>query len=217
MALDVIGAGFGRTGTLSLKRALEILGFNPCYHMTEVIANPGYVPFWERAIDGEVIDWEEMFGCYRATVDWPACHFYAQLADYYPDAKVILSLREPQRWFASMSETILPTLMGGEYNPAAAIPDERMSKFAGIVGRHAFNMDLSKGNVIAAFERHNAEVRRRIPAARLLVYEVAQGWEPLCTHLGVPVPDQPFPRVNDREEFQSHVRRAQDTFRDRLP
>lgn len=210
MALDVIGAGFGRTGTLSLKKALEILGFAPCYHMTEVIANPAYVPLWERAIDSDAVDWDAIFDNYRATVDWPACHFYAQLADYYPGAKVILSLRDPERWFDSMRETILPTLTGGNYDPANAAPDESMPKFAGIVGRHAFNMDLSKDNVIATFERHNAEVRRRIPPGRLLVYEVAQGWEPLCDHLGVPVPDQPLPRVNDREEFQTHVRRARD-------
>ena len=210
MALEVIGAGFGRTGTLSLKTALEILGFGPCYHMVEVIAHPEYIPLWNRAIDGVAIDWEEVFGQYRATVDWPACHFYDKLADFYPDAKVVLSLRDPERWYNSMRETILPTMTGENRDPAAPVPDETMAKFIEIISDHTFNMDFGKDNVIAAFERHNAEVRRRIPAERLLVFEAAQGWEPLCAHLGVPVPDQPFPRVNDREEFQTHAHRAQE-------
>lgn len=210
MALDVIGAGFGRTGTLTLKTALEMLGFGPCHHMVEVIEHPEQIPFWNRAADGEAVDWEEVYGNYRATVDWPGCRFYAQLADFYPQAKVVLSLRDPERWYDSMDETILSAVKGNGQEPAAAPPDEGRSKFAEIIYRHTFNLDFSKDNVIAAFERHNAEVKRRIPADRLLVFEVAQGWEPLCAHLGVPVPDHPFPRVNDREEFKTHQRRAQE-------
>jgi hypothetical protein len=210
MALEVIGAGFGRTGTLSLKTALEILGFAPCYHMTEVIANPAHVPFWNRAIDREVHDWDELFGNYRATVDWPACYFFAELADFYPNAKVILSLRDPERWYDSMRETILLSLAGRNRELAAGTPGAGMSKIADIISLHTFNTDLGKDNVIAAFLQHNAAVQRRIPGERLLVFDAAQGWEPLCTHLGVPVPDQPFPRVNDREEFKTHVRKAQE-------
>jgi hypothetical protein len=210
MALQVIGAGFGRTGTLTLKTALEMLGFGPCHHMVEVIANPGQIPLWNRAADGEAVDWEEVYGNYRATVDWPGCHFYAQLADFYPSAKVILSHRDPERWYESMTETILALAIQNGQDSAAATPDETMSKFAGIIYDRTFNLDFSKANVIAAFERHNAEVKRRIPAERLLVYEVAQGWEPLCAHLGVAVPEQPFPRVNDRKEFQTHARKARE-------
>lgn len=209
MALEVIGTGFGRTGTLTLKTALERLGFGPCHHMTEVIAHPEQIPFWNRAADGEAVDWEKVYGGYRATVDWPGCHFYAQLAERYPDAKVILSRRDPERWFKSMSETIIPSMthMGLAVKPPADFP----MMFAWMmITRDTFNSDFSKANVIAAFERHNAEVQSRIPAERLLVFEVSQGWEPLCAHLGVPVPNELFPRVNDREEFQGHAQRAQD-------
>jgi hypothetical protein len=210
MALAVIGAGFGRTGTLTLKTALEMLGFGPCHHMVEVIDHPEQIPLWNQAADGAAMDWEKVYGSYRATVDWPGCHFYAQLANFYPRAKVILSRRDPEPWFESMTETILSAALQAGQDPAASPPDETMSKFAGIIFNHTFNMDFSKANVIAAFERHNAEVIRRIPAERLLVFEVAQGWKPLCAHLGVPVPDQPFPRVNDREEFKTHHRRAKE-------
>ena len=110
MALQIIGAGLGRTGTLTLKTALEMLGFGPCHHMTEVIANPGQMPFWNRAARGDAIEWDEVYGAYRATVDWPGAYFYAQLAERYPEAKVILSWRDPQRWCDSMTETILKAM-----------------------------------------------------------------------------------------------------------
>lgn len=208
MGLQVIGAGLGRTGTLTLKTALEMLGFGPCHHMVEVIANPEQIPFWNRAAKGEAVDWDEVYGSYRATVDWPGCHFFAQLADYYPQAKVILSLRDPERWFDSMSNTILPGMqeMGLE-----TLTDDHPMLFGGlIIARDAFGFDFSKASVIAAFERHNAEVRRRIAPERLLVFEAVQGWEPLCAHLGVPVPDLPFPRVNDRAEFETHAQRGRE-------
>jgi hypothetical protein len=202
MALEVIGAGFGRTGTLTLKTALEMLGFGPCHHMVEVIEHPEQLPFWNSATRGEAVDWEDIYGSYKATVDWPGCHFYADLAGYYPAAKVILSKRDAERWYESMSETILKTIdvfMGD---------DHPMVFVSGLISKATFDNDFSRENVIAAFERHNAEVQRRIPSDRLLVFEAAQGWEPLCAFLGVPVPDQPFPRVNDRQEFQTHAQRA---------
>jgi hypothetical protein len=207
MALKVIGAGFGRTGTLTLKTALEMLGFGPCHHMVEVIANPGQVPFWNRAAKGQISDWDEIYGDYRATVDWPGCRFYAELADFYPEAKVILSRRDAERWYDSMSETIIPSM-----NFTGKVSEDHPLLFGDlIISRDAFNYNFSKDNVIAAFERHNAEVQRCIPADRLLVFEASQGWEPLCAHLGVRVPDSPFPRVNDREEFQTHAQKMRET------
>lgn len=208
MALEVIGAGFGRTGTLTLKTALEMLGFGPCHHMVEVIANPQQIPFWNRAAKGEAVDWEEVYGAYRATVDWPGCHFYAQLAERYPKARVILSKRDPERWYDSMRETILPGIM--QMDPASLTDDNPMLFGGMILARDTFAFDFSKDNVIAAYERHNADVQRRIPAERLLVFEVTQGWEPLCAHLGVPVPNAPFPRVNDRLEFEIHAQRGRE-------
>jgi len=209
MGLKVIGAGFGRTGTLTLKTALEMLGFGPCHHMIEVIANPGQAAFWNRAASGEAVDWEEVYGHYDATVDWPGCHFYAQLAERYPDAKVVLSRRDPERWYDSMCETILQSMasMGVDQS----VPEDHPMLFGSlIIARDTFGYDFSKANVIAAFERHNAEVQRNIAADRLLVFDPAQGWEPLCAHLGVDVPTAPFPRVNDKEEFHEHARRARE-------
>lgn len=203
MALQIIGAGLGRTGTLTLKTALEQLGFAPCHHMVEVFANPAQVPFWLRAAKREAVDWEEVFRDYRASVDWPSAHFYAALAARYPDAKVILTRRDPHRWFESMSDTILKAMRARGDGPA---PDDHPMRFADIIiAERTFGRDFSEANVIAAFERHNAEVQRIIPSDRLLVFEAAQGWDPLCDLLGVAAPDVPFPRTKSREEFWQHT------------
>lgn len=210
MALEVIGAGLGRTGTLTLKTALEVLGFGPCHHMIEVFANPAQVPFWNRAADGEPVDWDEVYGPYRATVDWPGCHFYAALAARYPEAKVILSRRDADRWYESISETILSSMrqMGLCDGPA---PADHPMHFGGvIIPQRTFAFDFSRENVIDAYERHNAEVVATIAPERLLVFEAAEGWEPLCAFLDVPAPAEPFPRTNSREEFWDHVAKARD-------
>lgn len=209
MALEVIGAGLGRTGTFTLKTALEILGFGPCHHMIEVLANPGQVPLWNRATDGEAVDWEEVFTGYRAMVDWPGCHFYAELADRYPDAKVILSKRDPERWYESMSETILKSMQQMGFRAGEPVPPDHPMRFAGLlIAERTFGHDYGRANVIAAFERHAAAVRSKIAPGRLLEFEAADGWEPLCAFLGVGVPESPFPRTNSREEFWQHVNQA---------
>jgi hypothetical protein len=190
MTLKVIGAGFGRTGTLSLKAALEQLGFGPCYHMVEVFKNPNAPQWWIDAADGKP-DWPKIFDGYNATVDWPNATFYAELADFYPDAKVILTERDPEAWYTSTQNTIF----------ADATAPGRPAMFRKVIGA-LFDQRMNEhDHVIAVFKRHNAEVRRRIAPERLLVYEVAQGWEPLCKFLGVPVPDAPMPRTNSTEEF----------------
>ena len=202
MALKIIGAGLGRTGTLTLKAALEQLGFGPCHHMVEVFARPEQRDFWNRAALGEAVDWEEALGPYRATVDWPSCHFWRQLAQLYPDAKVILTLRDPEKWWDSMNETILRAMSKwqAETNPdPAQIEANRFAER--IIAEQTFAYDFSRANVIVAFERHNEAVRQAIPPERLLVYQVSEGWEPLCAFLGVPVPAGAFPRANSREEF----------------
>lgn len=122
MALQVIGAGLGRTGTLTLKTALERLGFGPCHHMVEVFANPEQVPVWNKAVLGEPVDWDDIYGPYKATVDWPGAHFWAPLADRYTDAKIILSKRDPQRWYESMSETILKSMGMMGFGEAGGVP-----------------------------------------------------------------------------------------------
>lgn len=197
MTLKVIGAGFGRTGTMSLKLALEQLGFGPCYHMVEVFKTPDAARWWVEAADGRP-DWAKIFAGYNSTVDWPNATFYAELADAYPDAKVILTERDPEAWFASTQATIFANAM------PADDPSPFNQMFRKVIGRlFDYRMD-DHDRVIEVYERHNAEVRARIPAERLLVYEVAQGWAPLCAFLGVPAPAGPMPKVNSTEEFQAN-------------
>jgi len=198
MTLKVIGAGFGRTGTLSLKLALEQLGFGPCYHMVEVFKNPLIPTWWIGAADGKP-DWQKIFAGYDSTVDWPAATFYRELAETYPDAKVILTERDPEEWFASTQATIFPNATP----PDGDAPFPRM--FRKVIGALFDNRMREHDHVIDVFQRHNAEVRRRIAPERLLVYEVAQGWEPLCTFLGVPVPATPMPTANSREDFGKRI------------
>jgi hypothetical protein len=206
MALQVIGAGLGRTGTMTLKTALEQLGLGPCHHMVEVFANiASQGPFWRAVAGGAVPDWDAGFAGYASSVDWPSAHYYKALAAHWPKAKVILSRRDPQRWYESMSETILKAM--ASYPAPSGGAREHPMRFANmIVAEQTFGGDFSRDNVIATFERHNAEVVASIPADRLLVFEAAQGWQPLCDFLGVPVPDAPFPRTNSREEFWEHAR-----------
>jgi hypothetical protein len=202
MALAVIGAGFGRTGTLSLRHALERLGLGPCYHMYEVVQYPGHVDFWQRAADGEAVDWDELLGSYRSAVDWPVCSFWAELAAYYPDANVILTVRDPGRWFESAWSTIFPRITG-----AVAEDDEigrrRMRMQRQLIVEQTFGGDIEgPEHAERVFLRHIEAVKQGLPPERLLVYEIAEGWAPLCRFLGRPVPDAPFPHVNATAEFR---------------
>ena len=212
MPLKIIGAGLGRTGTLSLKAALEALGFSKCYHMTEVFANPGHVEVWDAAARGEPVDWEALFQGYQATVDWPGCNFYQDYLRLYPGAKVILTVRDPDRWYDSARQTIYYVM---DAFPRWVIPFvPRMRRlwrmldrliWAGMFGGRF----QDRSHAIEVFNRHNEEVRRVVPADRLLVYEVKEGWGPLCSFLGVPVPEgKPFPHLNDTEEFRARIKRS---------
>jgi hypothetical protein len=200
MTLKVVGAGFGRTGTRSLKEALEILGLGPCHHMMEVFMHPEQVPFWDRAALGEKVDWNEVFAGYQSACDWPSCTFYKELADVYPHAKVILSLRDPKAWYKSISNTIMPSMREGSRLPGIFGPL--------LLGKKTFNDDFSEAHMIDVYERHNEEVKRTIPKDRLLVFEATDGWDKLCAFLGVPVPDKPYPNMNTTEEFQSRIKAA---------
>jgi hypothetical protein len=204
MTLSVIGAGFGRTGTLSLKFALEQLGLGPCYHMMEVFKNPDAPRQWLDAAEGRPVDWETVFDGYGATVDWPSASFYRTLADVYPKAKVILTLRDPNAWFDSTQATIFAHDFG-------ASPNKIWGRMATRVVADLFDNRMhDREHVISVYERHNAEVRRVIAPERLLVYEVADGWAPLCDFLGVPAPEGDLPRVNSREEFAARFARSPD-------
>lgn len=202
MTLRVIGAGLGRTGTLSTKSALEQLGFVRCYHMLEAAMHAGHPAVWRRAADGEAIDWDTLFEGYAATVDWPACVFWEQLAAAYPDAPVLLTVRDPEAWCASFRATIARVLEppfppGSEEILEMATETVIGMSFEGTVGDDA--------HLIGCYERHNDRVRASIDPARLFEFDVGHGWEPLCRFLGRPVPTTPFPNVNDRAFFHAMV------------
>ena len=201
--LKILGTGFGRTGTTSLKIALEMLGFGPCYHMVEVFAHPEHIAIWTGLAEGTRNDFAAALAGYPATVDWPSTHFWRQLLAANPAAKVIHTERPPQEWFASMSQTILATL-------SQPLPDDPMYRTHRLMTRklireQTFGDDLSEENVLRVYEAHNQAVRDTVPAGQLLVFNARDGWAPLCAFLDVAVPDAPYPRTNDSAEFRARA------------
>jgi|SRR5579872_7219765 len=209
--LKVIGAGFGRTGTLSMKAALEELGFGPCYHMTEVFNNPEHIAYWVAATEGKPVDWKDFLKNYQATVDWPACAFYAELMRAYPDARVLLTVRNPESWYESVSSTIYPISRRATGSPLILfigkllVPDRiRVGKMINaLIWQQTFDGKFEdKEYALAVFQQHIEEVKKNVPPEKLLVYDVKQGWEPLCAFLDVEIPrDKPFPHLNERANF----------------
>ena len=196
MALDVIGAGLGRNATLSTKLALERIGFGPCYHMTEVFANiRRALPLWLDVVHGKP-DWDAIFDGYRATTDHPACNYWRELSDQFPEGKVLLTVRDPDSWFESVSETIYsPRMQAGLVGTPMGemMQGTLFDHFDGDMSDRAFMTDW--------YRKRNQEIVDTIAPGRLLVFHPKEGWEPLCEFLGVPVPDCPFPRVNSRDEL----------------
>jgi sulfotransferase family protein len=204
-----------RTGTLTQKLALEMLGLGPCYHMVDVLADLDQAALWERALDGEE-PWPELLGGYNSTVDWPGGYFYRELIDFYPDAKVLLSVREPEAWERSMRQTVWAVRHGESLirllSSAQAHVNPGWQGFLDMIDRLVWQGKgtFASGHaepeqLIAAMERHNAEVQRVVSPERLLVWSVTEGWGPLCEFLELPVPEEPFPHVNDRTEFLNRV------------
>lgn len=200
--LRVVGAGLGRTGTLSLKGALEKLLGKPCYHMMEVFAHPEHAPLWLAAARGQMPDWQQLFAGYAAAVDWPASAFWPELAAAFPDAIVLLSTRDSsETWWNSAHETIFGAI---DQAPAGVWSDMVHEMF-----RSRFTPNVhDRAASIAAYERHNAEVRAKVPKRRLVEYRPGDGWEPLCKALGVPVPSDPYPHTNTREEWKARLAAA---------
>ena len=202
MPLQVIGAGLGRTATFSMKFALEHLGLGPCYHMSEVFAGARRnIPLWLDVVNGNP-DWDTIFDGYESTTDYPACTYWRELTEHYPSAKVVLTVRDPDSWFDSVSETIFSEQMQGSLagSPVAAMMQGVVfDAFGGRVNDRAFMTDW--------FERRNQTVVDALPSERLLVFSPKEGWAPLCSFLDVPVPDVPFPRVNSRDEIDEVSRR----------
>lgn len=203
MALEIIGAGFGRTGTLSIKVALETLGYGRCYHMSEVLANPPHVPVWQAAQARKEVDWEALFDGYRAAVDWPACTFWRELAERYPEARVLLSTRDPERWWESVNNTIYPLTR------RAMQAEEPQVRTWAEWSNHLIWETVFEGRfedrafAIEVYNRNLEEVKNSIDPERLLVFAASQGWGPLCEFLGAAVPECEFPRVNTTEQFLS--------------
>jgi hypothetical protein len=213
--IALIGAGLPRTGTLTQKQALEQLGFAPCYHWVNVLADLDQVELWNRAMDGEA-PWEEILDGHRSTADWPGGYFYRELMDFYPEAKVLLSVRNPVSWERSFRDTIWTMSYGKTLMPllahARAEIDPRWHRYLELVDRMFWGPQgtFADGNaepaqLIEQMERHNEQVKRDVPAERLLVWKVTDGWEPLCEFLEVDVPDEPLPHVNDRDTFLERV------------
>jgi hypothetical protein len=216
MALKVIGAGWGRTGTESLKKALEILEFGKCYHMFELIKDGKRVVYWEQLARGEKPDYDKLFDGYQSAVDFPAAIYYREFMQQYPNAKVVLSYRDADKWYQSASTTIFKPL------PQILFP---LTRFLGL-----FNKNLSyfprifklvvdplfdgfmqgkkddREFMINMYNQWVADVKKNVPAEKLLVFEAKEGWEPLCKFLGVPVPDVPYPRGNDSEQFKERTK-----------
>ena len=199
MTLRVVGAGLGRTGTHSLKLALEQLLGGPCYHMLEVFQHPEHVPLWQGAANGDMPDWDSLFAGYVATVDWPAASFWPELGASYPDAPVLLSVRDSsEEWWRSADRTIF------EVSRRPVVGPDPWREMWDDLSRNRFIARLDdRDAAVAAYERHNAAVRKAVPHDRLVEWRPADGWDPLCRALGVPVPDDPFPVTNTTAEFRA--------------
>lgn len=192
--IRVIGAGLGRTSTTSLCTALKQLLGNPCYHMLEFIKHPDHARYWGEAAATGDTDWRALLQGYGAAVDWPIASFWYEASQAYPDAVIVLSLREPQSWWESANATIFKAMREA---PPNSVLDTVKQVFA---ARFTLAID-NRDACLAAFEAHYADVRARAPAGRLLEWSPQDGWEPLCDRLGVAVPAEPFPRVNTRDEY----------------
>ena len=202
--MQIIGAGFGRTGTMSLAEALEQLGFDPCYHMLDVFKHPSHIKVWQAAAEGKKIDWKEFLGEYKAGLDYPLVAFYKELVTAFPEAKVILTVRDPEQWYESTRQTIYR---------GAAFPDWLMKLLPPFRGMKQMVQSTTwdrlfdgrfedRQHAIRVFNDHVEEVKRTVPKEKLLIYSVGEGWGPLCEFLNIPIPGKPFPQLNDRKSTQ---------------
>ena len=216
--MKVIGAGLPRTATTTQLIVLEQLGFEPCYHMRNVFADlDGQLPLWERLVQGDV-EWDGILGGFESCCDFPTARYYRELAEFYPDAKVLLSVRAPEGWVRSMRETIWPMYFGDSVmrhvNLARAQVDRNWARFLELMVQMCWNErtgamvgagTADDAEFEAIMERWNEGVRTSIPPERLLEWNPADGWEPLCEFLEVAVPAEPLPHINDTASFHEGV------------
>ncbi|WP_233417160.1 sulfotransferase family protein [Halovulum marinum] len=200
MTLKVVGAGFARTGTDSMREALEILGFGPCHHMREVMIHPEQKRRWRAFVTGADFGWDELFEGYAACIDFPSAHYWRALAAAYPEAPVVMTWRDPQAWWPSLERLLAAA--------AAELPEEPDSLGHTLIEAQVFGGEpITRDRAIAVLERYYAEVRAGIPPERLLVHRSADGWAPLCAHLGVPVPDRPYPHLNTSGQLPDNLKK----------
>ncbi len=206
-SLRVVGAGMGRTGTHSLKLALERLLSAPCYYATTLFDHPDHIGVWKAAVDGDLPDWNDLFAGYQAAVGWPVAAFWAELIDAYPDAVVLLSVRPTAQWWRSAKNTIFEVLQRPELSIQEEPPRHPIiaaQRLAAAVLRARFSQNFGDERAACeAYERRNETVRLRVPAGRLVEWTPGDGWAPICTALGLPVPKDPFPHGNTTDEFRA--------------
>ena len=209
MGLKVIGANFGRTATMSLKQGLEILGFKKCYHMSEVVVHPEHVELWLDAWRGKNI-WKTLFADYQATVDWPAATFWPQLMHVYPEAKIVLSIRDADEWFESARNTIFQSMDSNLLTKDQALRT-RIEMLKEIIVDGTFDGDLTnKDKCIKTYKENIERCRSEVPSDRLIEFNISLGWEPLCRGLDLKIPQQPYPHVNQAAEFAHRWRNQED-------
>jgi hypothetical protein len=216
--MHVIGTGFGRTGTLSLKTALERLGFGPCHHMVDVFRRPEQIRPWLAATTGGPVNWDDLLVGYESCVDGPTSAYWRELAEHYPKAKVVLTVRDPERWLASMEKTLfkqrerINSLPGRAALVLSSMLRTDLAAFVNMVDTtldaRTFKdpIDRTPERAIELFKAHTDRVVATVEPERLLVFDVRDGWAPLCEFLKVPVPPEPFPRVNNTSDFTTSGR-----------
>jgi hypothetical protein len=203
MTLHVIGAGFGRTGTDSMREALNILGLGPCHHMFEVNAHEEQKRMWRALVQGVPPDWEQLFAGYRSCIDWPSAYYWRELSEFYPKAMVVLTYRSPESWWTSFEQTIVRGIAQSTEPESLGIALVRDKIFGG--------RPDDRANAIAVYEQNVNAVKAALSPDRLLVHNLGDGWEPLCAHLGVPVPAEPYPSRNAAGDFQKALLKVEPT------
>lgn len=197
--MRAIGAGFGRTGTDSLRNALNILGVGPCHHMYEVMASETQIDRWFRKTDGEDVSWDQLFEGFSATVDWPSARYWPELAETYPEAKIILTYREPESWWNSYEKTILPAMLKRRDGDCPSLSWR-------VVGLDTFGgRPDHKDHVLSIYRANINRARTTVAPDRYLELELGEGWERLCAFLGCAIPDVPYPSGNTTAEFRATV------------
>jgi hypothetical protein len=214
MSIKIIGAGFPRTGTTTLKRSLETLGYKRSYHMKELLVNPQMLHFWKTLDETGDTDWDALYANYDATVDFPCYPWYKEHMKRYPDAKVILTVRDFESWYKSVTNTVLTA---GPQTPGEKIKmmgklltSSRARQVVGVIKFFKFKFFTKefegqfedKAYAEAKWNAHIEEVKRVVPKEKLLIYDVRDGWKPLCEFLGVPEPPEPLPHLNKKENFK---------------